>query len=397
MLNAITKKDIYPLPRIDAALESMHGVKRFSSLDLHAGYCQFSGGAMHRHVVDLVIVMERVAQAGLSLKPKKCSFAMERLEYLGHELGTEGIRPLAILVDSVRRFLVPKDPAEVRRFVHLAGYYRRFVPNFGTKAAPLTKLFRKSTQWRWGLEEQAAFDELKNELTERPLLIYPDFTKPFKLVTDASAIGLGAALMQDHGNGDQPVAFASKVNSPTVAKYEITDLVRGTECGTGVRHEHSLICCASNHDEARQMSVPTFDGKDSDSLVFWAREIEIELSAGQIYDARAQVAFALSNLGGSALAWAMAREAATPGYFTSWSFMEQELRSTFLLANVAYHHRSNFLRCNLGKRSLHDYVMELHNLEAAWPAHPRQGDGLHGRCPHGSGSDGALPASAENL
>ncbi|GMF41715.1 unnamed protein product [Phytophthora fragariaefolia] len=90
-----------------------------------------------------------------------------------------------------------------------------------------------------------------------------------------------------------------------------------------------------------KMSVPTFDGKDSDSLVFWVREIEIALSAGQIYDARAQVAFALSNLGGRA--WAIARETATPGYFTPWSFMEQELRSTFLLANVAYRHRSNFL------------------------------------------------------
>ncbi|KAE9300792.1 hypothetical protein PR003_g22674, partial [Phytophthora rubi] len=99
------------------------------------------------------------------------------------------------------------------------------------------------------------------------------------------------------------------------------------------------------------MSVPTLDGKDSDSLVFWVREIEIAINAGQSYDAQAQVAFALSNLGGRARAWAMARETATPGYFTSWSFMEQELRSTFLLANVAYRHRSSFLRCKQGKRS----------------------------------------------
>ncbi|GMF48419.1 unnamed protein product [Phytophthora fragariaefolia] len=98
-----------------------------------------------------------------------------------------------------------------------------------------------------------------------------------------------------------------------------------------------------------KMSIPTFDAKDSDSLVFWVREIEIALSAGQIYDARAQVAFALSNLGGRARAWTMARTTATPGYFTSWSFMEQELRSTFLLANVAYRHRSNLLRCKAPK------------------------------------------------
>ncbi|KAE9319706.1 hypothetical protein PF008_g18207 [Phytophthora fragariae] len=100
-----------------------------------------------------------------------------------------------------------------------------------------------------------------------------------------------------------------------------------------------------------KMSVPTFDGKDADSLVFWVREIKIALSAGQIYDARAQVVFALSNLG---RVWAMVRETATPGYFTSWSFMEQELRSTFFLANVAYRHCSSFLRCKQGKRSLQD-------------------------------------------
>ncbi|GMF56420.1 unnamed protein product [Phytophthora fragariaefolia] len=123
-----------------------------------------------------------------------------------------------------------------------------------------------------------------------------------------------------------------------------------------------------------KMSIPTFDGKDSDSLVFWVRKIEIALIAGQIYDARAQVAFALSNLGGRARAWAMARETATPGYFTSWSFMEQELSSTFLLANVAYRHRSNFLRCKQGKRSLQDYVMELHNLEAAMAGAPLSED-----------------------
>ncbi|GMF49890.1 unnamed protein product [Phytophthora fragariaefolia] len=123
-----------------------------------------------------------------------------------------------------------------------------------------------------------------------------------------------------------------------------------------------------------KISIPTFDGKDSNSLVFWVREIEIALSAGQIYDARAQVAFALSNLGGRARAWAMVRETATPGYFTSWSFMEQELRSTFLLANVAYRRRSNFLRCKQGKRSLQDHVMELHNLEAAMAGAPLSED-----------------------
>ncbi|KAE8976578.1 hypothetical protein PF005_g25194 [Phytophthora fragariae] len=95
-----------------------------------------------------------------------------------------------------------------------------------------------------------------------------------------------------------------------------------------------------------KMSIPTVD-----SLVFWVREIGIAVSAGQIYDAWAQVA--------------------DSGCFTSWSFMEQEIRSTFLLANVAYRHRSSFLRCKQGKRSLKDYVMVLHNLEAAVASAPQ--------------------------
>jgi len=285
MLNDVTSKDVYPLPRIDETLENMHGAQRFSSLDLHAGYWQvpvalkdrdktgfvtrkglfrfvrmpfglanapgtfqrmmdavlrgltwqcclvylddviiFTKGSVSRHVVELAAVLERLSSAGLSLKAKKCSFGTTRLEYLGHELDADGIRPMESLVRSVREFPVPEDDRAVKRFVHLAGYYRRFIANFGSKAAPMTMLLRKGSEWEWGERQQAAFDGLKKELTERPLLVYPDFEKPFKLVTDASTVGLGAALMQDQGKGEQPIAYASKVNSPTVAKYSITDL-----------------------------------------------------------------------------------------------------------------------------------------------------------------------------
>uniref|UniRef100_M4C4R1 CCHC-type domain-containing protein n=1 Tax=Hyaloperonospora arabidopsidis (strain Emoy2) TaxID=559515 RepID=M4C4R1_HYAAE len=122
--------------------------------------------------------------------------------------------------------------------------------------------------------------------------------------------------------------------------------------------------------KAVKVSVPTFDGKEADSLVFCIREIEIALSAGQIHDARSQVAFALSNLGGRARAWAMAKEKATPVYFVSWEFMAQGMRHTFLLANVAYRHRSFLLRSKQDKRSLQDCVMELQNLEAAMAGAP---------------------------
>jgi len=284
-LNAVTTKDVYPLPRIDETLEALFDSRQFTSLDLHAGYWQlavapedrpktafttrrgllqfcrmpfglcnapgtfqrlmdcglrgltwvcclvylddviiFSKGSVARHVVELAVVLERLSAAGLSLKASKCSFAATKMEYLGHDLTTNGIQPTTRLVKAVTDFPRPTDVAEVRRFVALAGYYRRFMPSFGARMSPLTKLLRKASEWRWESEQEEAFKWAKIRLARKPVLIYPDYRLPFKLTTDASKAGLGAVLSQDQGHGDQPVAYASNVNSPTVAKYSISEL-----------------------------------------------------------------------------------------------------------------------------------------------------------------------------
>ncbi|KAG6612288.1 Gag-pol fusion protein [Phytophthora cinnamomi] len=255
-LNAVTAKDVYPLPRIDDTLDELHGAQRFTSLDLHAGYWQvpvarrdrdktgfvtreelfrfmrmpfglanapgtfqrmmnamllgltwrsclvyldvvivFSRGGVARHVVELAAALERLAKAGLSVKASKCTFAAERLEYLGNELDRDGVRPMSSLVQSVVDFPVPTNTKEIKRFVHMTGYYRRFVPEFASRASPMTKLLRKGVVWRWAAPQQAAFEDLKAALTERPLLAYPDFSRPFRLVTDISKVGLGATLV----------------------------------------------------------------------------------------------------------------------------------------------------------------------------------------------------------
>ncbi|GMF32601.1 unnamed protein product [Phytophthora fragariaefolia] len=161
------------------------------------GVIIFTMGDVTRHVVELAAVLERLSKAGLSLKARKCTFTSEKLEYLGHELDAEGVRPMGSLVDSVQRFPEPTDATEGKRFVHMTGFHRRFIPNFGSKAAPMTWLLRKDAVWRWAEPQQEAFEELKKALTGRPVLAYPDFSRPFKLVMDASQVGLGAALTQD--------------------------------------------------------------------------------------------------------------------------------------------------------------------------------------------------------
>ncbi|GMF19577.1 unnamed protein product [Phytophthora fragariaefolia] len=175
------------------------------------------------NVVELAVVLERLSAAGLSLKASKCTFAAKHMEYLGHDLTTEGIRPTERLVKAVAEPPRPTDDAEVRRFVALAGYYRRSLPSFGARMSPLTKLLRKTTEWEWGNEQDKAFVWEKAWLSRKPVLIYPDYRLPLKLSTDASKTGLGAVLSQDQGKGDQPIAYAS-INSPTLAKYSISEL-----------------------------------------------------------------------------------------------------------------------------------------------------------------------------
>lgn len=124
--------------------------------------------------------------------------------------------------------MVPKNEKDVKHFIQLAEYYRRFIEHIDTKAAPLTRLLRKAVPWEWCVVQQTAFETLKAELSSKPLLVHPDFERDFVPTTHDSVVGLGAVLMQHQMKdcGPQSVAYASATNTEAESKYAITELER---------------------------------------------------------------------------------------------------------------------------------------------------------------------------
>ena len=140
----------------------------------------------------------------------KCHFAQRQLRYLGHVILEKGVATNPDKVQAVLKWPVPRSVKELRSFLGLAGYYRRFVKHFGIISKPLTDLLRKGAVYVWTDSQDQAFLALKQALTTAPVLALPDFSRPFVVETDASGTGIGAILMQ----GGHPLAFLSKVLGP---------------------------------------------------------------------------------------------------------------------------------------------------------------------------------------
>src|SRR5271155_2956486 len=162
------------------------------------------------HLEHLKEILERFRQANLKLNMEKCHFCQKELIFLRHTISAEGILPDLTKVDKVKNFAVPINLTELRGFIGLASYYRRFIQDFSTIVEPMNRLLRKDTPYIWNENCQKAFNTLKEKLTTAPILIYPDFTKPFLLYTNASYQGLGAVLSQlDDEGHEHIIVYAS--------------------------------------------------------------------------------------------------------------------------------------------------------------------------------------------
>ena len=282
-LNKITVKNRYPLPRIDELLDRLQGATVFSKLDLQSGYWQIRikeddipktafrtryghfewrvlpfgltnapatfqalmNNVLHdyldkfvvvylddiliysrtpeEHVHHLELVLQALEKHELYAGLDKCAFGMQEVDFLGHIVGSGGVRPDPTKVEAVCDWPTPTCVKDVRSFLGLTGFYRRFIRHYSHKALALTELTKESTQWQWGEAEEQAFQQLKQALTTAPVLCLPNPSLPYEVYTDASGFAIGAVLLQNQGAGLQPIVYLSRKLNDTEQRYPTGD------------------------------------------------------------------------------------------------------------------------------------------------------------------------------
>src|SRR5258708_17415837 len=173
------------------------------------------------HYNHLRLVLQVLRDNQLYAKLSKCEFFQGEIGFLGHVINQYGNKMESCKVNAVTSWPIPKNIYELRSFLGLAGYYRRFVKDFSMIASPLTSLLHKDTKYEWTAQQDDAFNELKQAVSTAPILIIPDPHLPYTVVADASGYAIGAALCQDHGNGLQPCAFLSRKMNDHERNYAV--------------------------------------------------------------------------------------------------------------------------------------------------------------------------------
>ena len=144
------------------------------------------------------MIFQRLRQVDLKLKMEKCSFLKKHIQYLSHLVSREGIKPIPEKLSAIQQMPHPYTPKKVKQFLGLVGYYRKFIPCYADIARPLHALTRKDTVFEWSDICQQSFDLLKTMVSEEPILVYPDASKPYVLFTDASKYAWSCVLTQEY-------------------------------------------------------------------------------------------------------------------------------------------------------------------------------------------------------
>ena len=164
-------------------------------------------------------VLTRLKGTGLKVNLKKSFFAKGELEYLGYWITRQGIKPLEKKVEAIKKIAPPTNRKQLRSFIGIINYYRDMWPKRSEYLAPLSRLVSTKVPFKWGKQEQKAFDVVKKHVARETLLSYPDFNKPFEVHTDASDTQLGAIISQNR----KPIAFYSKKLTDTQKRYTTTE------------------------------------------------------------------------------------------------------------------------------------------------------------------------------
>ena len=292
-LNAVSKKDAYPIPYMSDILKQLKASKYISTTDLSSAFnpipldeaCQeytaftvpgrglfqfvrmpfglSNAPATFQRLIDRVIgpelrphafcylddiivvtetfeehlkwleaALDKTTQANLTVNPEKCEFCRSEVKYLGYVVNRKGLSVNPEKTEPILSYPDPKNIKQLRRFIGLASWYRRFIPDFAVVAEPLTRLFRSNVKWHWGEEQQQALDSLKRALTSAPILAFPSFkdivANPFHLQTDASNTGLGVVLTQVQDGEERVISFASRTLLSAERNYSVTERLRGS-------------------------------------------------------------------------------------------------------------------------------------------------------------------------
>lgn len=358
-LNEITIKNKYPLPLMDEMFDRVHGANYFSKIDLRTGFHQIRVadedvektafrtryGSFEYRVLpmglcnapstfmqlmndtfrdmldrmvlvfldDILIfsrtkeeheqhvreVLTRLRDQKLYAKRSKCEFFRREVEFLGHRIGAEGLAVSQDKVKDVREWPTPRDVTDVRAFLGLAGFYRRFVKDFSKIALPLTELTKeKSVPWSWGARQSEAFAALKAALCAAPVLIIPDPSLPYTLNCDACDYAVGATIQQDHGKGLQPIAYRSRKLTPAEVNYDTREkeflaLVDACSHWRHYLHSDHPFRLLSDHDSLKyHKTMPNLSGR----LARWVEKMaEFTYDIEHIAGVKNVVADALSR------------------------------------------------------------------------------------------------------